>query len=143
MKNCRHKLWKLLSYSLFEFVYELDYYEATLVANELLMLSLSQILSMYSLASLPSSIYPLPAMHLLLVKLYVTEYSQIKYIVSSCCASWIPLILVTKHVLAFLKQRNARPNNNHLLTIYQGVHITHFNFQWMLWLSHSLRLIKR
>ena len=49
----------------------------------------------------------------------------------SCNASWIPLILVTKHVITFCKQwpcikRNGRPNNNKLLTIYQGVHITYF-----------------
>ena len=38
------------------------------------------ILFMYSLALLLSSIYPLPAMHSLLVTLYVTEYSVINYL---------------------------------------------------------------
>ena len=45
------------------------------------------------------------------------------------------LILVTHHVIAFCKQwpfmkRNAKPNNNQLSTIYQGVHITYFNYRW-------------
>ena len=54
-------------------------------------LNLYIILYMYSVVSLLSVFYPFPAIHSLLVTILI---KPMKYIVSGCSASWIPLILV-------------------------------------------------